>query len=71
MSRAQACPAALTRQRQLCCRGQAPLHGTCWSTIAAAALQVAHLGSGQYTTVKDKQVVHLHPSTCLDHKPDW
>jgi pre-mRNA-splicing factor ATP-dependent RNA helicase DHX15/PRP43 len=35
------------------------------------AVQVAHQGSGQYTTVKDKQVVHLHPSTCLDHKPDW
>ena len=22
-------------------------------------------------TVKDNQVVQLHPSTCLDHKPEW
>ena len=21
--------------------------------------------------MKDNQVVQLHPSTCLDHKPDW
>ncbi len=35
-------------------------------------LQVAHLArQGQYLTVKDNQVVHLHPSTCLDHKPEW
>ena len=27
--------------------------------------------SGHYLTVKDQQVVQLHPSTCLDHKPDW
>ena len=34
--------------------------------------QVAHLErNGQYLTVKDNQVVHLHPSTCLDHKPEW
>jgi hypothetical protein len=35
-------------------------------------LQVAHLErQGTYLTVKDNQVVHLHPSTCLDHKPEW
>ncbi|PNH02405.1 putative pre-mRNA-splicing factor ATP-dependent RNA helicase [Tetrabaena socialis] len=35
-------------------------------------MQVAHLQrSGQYLTVKDNQVVHLHPSTCLDHTPEW
>lgn len=35
-------------------------------------VQVAHLQrQGQYMTVKDNQVVHLHPSTCLDHKPEW
>lgn len=35
-------------------------------------MQVAHLErNGQYLTVKDNQVVHLHPSTCLDHKPEW
>ena len=35
-------------------------------------LQVAHLErTGHYLTVKDNQVVQLHPSTCLDHKPEW
>jgi len=35
-------------------------------------MQVAHLErSGHYLTVKDNQVVALHPSTCLDHKPEW
>jgi HrpA-like RNA helicase len=35
-------------------------------------VQVAHLErTGHYLTVKDNQVVQLHPSTCLDHKPDW
>lgn len=35
-------------------------------------LKVAHLErTGQYLTIKDNQVVQLHPSTCLDHKPDW
>ncbi len=27
--------------------------------------------NGQYLTIKDNQTVQLHPSTCLDHKPDW
>ncbi len=35
-------------------------------------LQVAHLErQGNYLTVKDHQVVSLHPSTCLDRKPEW
>ncbi|KAL3698668.1 hypothetical protein R1sor_012744 [Riccia sorocarpa] len=35
-------------------------------------MQVAHLEqSGHYLTVKDNLMVHLHPSTCLDHKPQW
>ncbi|GAX81778.1 hypothetical protein CEUSTIGMA_g9206.t1 [Chlamydomonas eustigma] len=35
-------------------------------------MQVAHLErAGQYLTVKDNQQVYLHPSTCLDHKPEW
>ncbi|KAL4711378.1 hypothetical protein ACJJTC_019219 [Scirpophaga incertulas] len=35
-------------------------------------MQVAHLErTGHYLTVKDNQLVQLHPSTCLDHKPDW
>jgi len=35
-------------------------------------MQVAHLErTGHYLTIKDNQVVQLHPSTCLDHKPEW
>ncbi len=35
-------------------------------------MQVAHLEkSGHYLTVKDNQVVQLHPSTILDRKPEW
>jgi len=35
-------------------------------------MQVAHLErSGHYLTVKDNQVVALHPSTCLAHKPTF
>jgi pre-mRNA-splicing factor ATP-dependent RNA helicase DHX15/PRP43 len=40
--------------------------------IAGYFTQVAHLQkSGNYMTVKDNQVLLLHPSTVLDHKPDW
>ncbi|KAJ2157983.1 DEAH-box ATP-dependent RNA helicase prp43 [Coemansia sp. RSA 552] len=35
-------------------------------------MQVAHLErNGQYLTVKDNQVVLLHPSSVLDRKPEW
>lgn len=35
-------------------------------------MQVAHMQrTGHYLTVKDNQVVALHPSTVLDHKPEW
>jgi pre-mRNA-splicing factor ATP-dependent RNA helicase DHX15/PRP43 len=35
-------------------------------------MQVAHLErKGSYLTVKDNQEVSLHPSTCLDNKPQW
>lgn len=35
-------------------------------------MQVAHLErSGHYLTAKDNQIVQLHPSSCLDHKPEW
>ena len=34
-------------------------------------MQLIQEKSGHYLTVKDNQVVQLHPSTCLDHKPDW
>jgi pre-mRNA-splicing factor ATP-dependent RNA helicase DHX15/PRP43 len=35
-------------------------------------MQVAHLEkSGHYLTMKDNQVVQLHPSTTLAEKPAW
>jgi len=35
-------------------------------------MQVAHLErTGHYLTAKDNQVVALHPSSCLDDKPEW
>eukprot|EP00484_Ammonia_sp_Unknown_P027540 CAMPEP_0197033816 /NCGR_PEP_ID=MMETSP1384-20130603/12114_1 /TAXON_ID=29189 /ORGANISM="Ammonia sp." /LENGTH=753 /DNA_ID=CAMNT_0042463675 /DNA_START=27 /DNA_END=2288 /DNA_ORIENTATION=- len=35
-------------------------------------MQVAHFEpQGHYLTVKDNQVVMLHPSTSLDHQPQW
>ncbi|KAJ3123944.1 hypothetical protein HK098_001533 [Nowakowskiella sp. JEL0407] len=35
-------------------------------------MQVAHLEkNGRYLTSKDNQIVHLHPSCGLGHKPDW
>ncbi|EDV19739.1 uncharacterized protein TRIADDRAFT_61750 [Trichoplax adhaerens] len=40
--------------------------------VAGFFMQAAHLErAGHYLTVKDNQVVHLHPSTCLSHKPEW
>ncbi|KAK6740050.1 hypothetical protein RB195_008490 [Necator americanus] len=40
--------------------------------VAGFFMQVAHLQrSGHYITVKDNQLVNLHPSTVLDHKPEW
>lgn len=40
--------------------------------VSGFFMQVAHLErTGHYLTVKDNQVVHLHPSTVLDHKPEW
>ena len=40
--------------------------------LTMCLIQVAHLErAGQYLTVKDNQQVYLHPSTCLDHKPEW
>ncbi|PIO59511.1 hypothetical protein TELCIR_19024 [Teladorsagia circumcincta] len=42
------------------------------SSVAGFFMQVAHLQrSGHYVTVKDNQLVNLHPSTVLDHKPEW
>merc|ERR1711912_131775 len=40
--------------------------------VAGFFMQVAHLEkSGHYLTVRDNQVVALHPSTCIQHKPEW
>ena len=42
------------------------------AVLAGYFMQVAHLErQGTYLTVKDNQTVSLHPSTCLDHKPEW
>jgi len=42
------------------------------SLVEGFFMQVAHLErTGHYLTVKDNQVVQLHPSTCLDAKPEW
>lgn len=42
------------------------------AVVTGYFMQVAHLEkTGHYLTVKDNQVVALHPSTCLDHKPEW
>ncbi|KEH30900.1 pre-mRNA-splicing factor ATP-dependent RNA helicase [Medicago truncatula] len=40
--------------------------------LAGYFMQVAHLErTGHYLTVKDNQMVQLHPSNCLDPKPEW
>ena len=42
------------------------------SLLAGFFLQVAHLQkAGHYLTFKDDQVVAIHPSTTIDHKPEW
>eukprot|EP00929_Paragymnodinium_shiwhaense_P026175 TRINITY_DN15610_c0_g1_i1.p1 TRINITY_DN15610_c0_g1~~TRINITY_DN15610_c0_g1_i1.p1 ORF type:complete len:711 (-),score=220.61 TRINITY_DN15610_c0_g1_i1:157-2289(-) len=40
--------------------------------VSGFFMQVAHLEkSNHYMTIKDNQVVALHPSTCLTHRPEW
>eukprot|EP00124_Ichthyophonus_hoferi_P005335 Ihof_evm3s748 gene=Ihof_evmTU3s748 len=42
------------------------------SLLSGFFMHVAHLErSGHYLTVKDNQVVQMHPSTVLDRKPEW
>lgn len=42
------------------------------SLVSGFFMQVGHKSSsGTYVTVKDNQVVHLHPSCVLDDKPEW
>ncbi len=44
----------------------------CKALVSGYFMQVAHLEkTGHYLTVKDNQMVHLHPSTSLDNKPEW
>ncbi|XP_060094682.1 ATP-dependent RNA helicase DHX15-like [Heteronotia binoei] len=40
--------------------------------VSGYFMQVAHLErTGHYLTVKENQVVQLHPSTVLGHQPEW
>ncbi len=40
--------------------------------VSGFFMQVGHLEkTGHYLTIKDNQIVQLHPSTVLDHKPEW
>merc|ERR1719502_456434 len=41
--------------------------------IAGFFIQVAHLDGAEkhYKTVKDGQTVDIHPSSFLQHKPEW
>ncbi len=40
--------------------------------VAGFFMHVAHYErQGHYLTIRDDQVVHLHPSTVLDRKPEW
>uniref|UniRef100_A0A0A8YQB0 Pre-mRNA-splicing factor ATP-dependent RNA helicase n=1 Tax=Arundo donax TaxID=35708 RepID=A0A0A8YQB0_ARUDO len=40
--------------------------------VAGYFMQVAHLDwAGHYRTVKDNQVVSVHTSSCMVHKPEW
>ncbi|KAJ3194617.1 hypothetical protein HK101_002316 [Irineochytrium annulatum] len=47
-------------------------HNIRYALASGFFMQVAHLEkSGHYLTVKDNQLVQLHPSCCLDSKPEW
>ena len=40
--------------------------------LAGYFTQVAHLEkAGHYMTLKDNQIVAMHPSAAIDHKPEW
>ncbi len=40
--------------------------------VSGIFMQVGHLErTGHYLTLKDNQIVQLHLSTVLDHKPEW
>ncbi|KAI9355943.1 P-loop containing nucleoside triphosphate hydrolase protein [Zopfochytrium polystomum] len=47
-------------------------HNIRYAMTTGYFMQAAHLErNGQYLTIKDNQVVQLHPSCCLDNKPEW
>ena len=50
-----------------------PLQNTIRKALTTAMyMQVAHLQcTGTYLTVKDNQIVYLHPSSVIDGKPQW
>jgi len=42
------------------------------SIVSAFFMQVAYQQKGgHYMTVKDNQIVLIHPSTAIEHKPEW
>jgi hypothetical protein len=44
----------------------------CKAITAGFFMQAAHLQpTGHYLTVKDHQIVYLHPSCGLERKPEW
>lgn len=43
----------------------------CKCLVSGFFMQVAHKETKKYLTVKDRQVVGLHPSCVLDREPDW
>lgn len=77
------CDRVRTQLQNIMTRNQIPLNSTDFkssnyytnirkSIAAGFFMQVAHLErAGHYLTIKDNQVVSLHPSTVLDRKPKW
>ena len=53
--------------------GNAKYYSNICKTIAAGFfMQASHLQpTGHYLTVKDNQVVYVHPSCGLERKPEW
>lgn len=45
---------------------------SCFFAVRSYFMHVAHLErSGHYLTIRDDQVVNLHPSTVIERKPEW
>eukprot|EP00392_Amoebophrya_sp_AT5.2_P014422 g14571.t1 len=39
--------------------------------VAGFFQHVAHISGKHYVTVRDKQIVEVHPGSLLEHKPEW